>query len=79
MDLESKASQLKDEIKEVEVRFAVGEFSRSVYEWKMSELQGSLKKIEKEISEIRNYVNEIDLKIFKISELLKEGNIEYEE
>ena len=79
MDLESKASQLKDEIKEVEVRFAVGEFGRSIYEWKMSELRGSLKKIEKEISEIRNYVNEIDLKIFKISELLKEGNIEYEE
>ena len=78
MDLESKASQLKDEIEEVEVRFAVGEFDRSIYESRISALQGSLRRIEKKLSEIRNYIDEIDLKIFKISELLKEGDAGYE-
>ncbi|MBS7606453.1 hypothetical protein KEJ14_01225 [Candidatus Bathyarchaeota archaeon] len=72
MNLELKASQIRDEIKEVEVRFAVGELSRSIYESRMSVLQGSLRKVEKEISEIRGYIDEIDLKIFRISELLRE-------
>jgi len=73
MDLEVEASQLRDEIKEVEVRFMVGEYNRNIYELKMSKLQGSLRNIEKEISEIRNYINDIDQKIFRINELLKEG------
>lgn len=72
MSLESEASRLKDAIKEIEVRFAVGEFGRNVYERKISELRGSLRNIEKKISEIKNYVNEMDLKMFKVSELLKE-------
>lgn len=72
MNLELKASQIRDEIKEVEVRFAVGELSRSIYESRMSVLQGSLRKVEKEVSEIRGYIDEIDLKIFRISELLRE-------
>ncbi|MEM1515233.1 MAG: hypothetical protein QXH24_04195 [Candidatus Bathyarchaeia archaeon] len=42
-DLEREASRLKDKIEEIEVRFAVGEFNRNLYELKMSELQGSLK------------------------------------
>jgi hypothetical protein len=73
MDLEAKASQLKDEIKEVEVRFTVGEYNRNIYEMRMSQLQGSLRNIEKEILEIRNYINDIDLKTFRTTELLKEG------
>lgn len=71
MDLEAKASNLRDDIKEVEVRFAVGEFNRDLYDLKMSELQGYLKNMEKEISDLREYVNEIDQKIFRINELLK--------
>lgn len=74
MDLELKASQLRDEIKEIEVRFAVGEISKNTYESKVSVLQGSLRKMEKEISEIRGYIDEIDLKIFRISELLGKLN-----
>ena len=72
VDLEMKASQIKDEIKEVEVRFVVGEFGQSIYETKIGLLRGSLRKIEREISRIRNYIDEIDLKIFRANELLKE-------
>jgi chromosome segregation ATPase len=73
MDLEMEASRLRDEIKEVEVRFMVGEYDKNTYELRMSKLQGSLRNIEKEISEIRNYINDIDQKIFRINELLREG------
>ncbi|MBS7635013.1 CdvA-like protein, partial [Candidatus Bathyarchaeota archaeon] len=72
MDLELQASQIRDDIKEVEVRFAVGEIDRNIYESKISVLQSSLRKMEKEISEIRNYIDDIDLKIFRSSELLRE-------
>lgn len=72
MDLELQASQVRDDIKEVEVRFAVGEIDRKIYESRMSALQSSLKKIEREISETRNYIDNIDLKIFRSSELLRE-------
>lgn len=72
MDLEARASQLRDDIKEVEVRFAVGEFDKSIYDLKMGELQGALRNLEKEIASLRDYINEIDQKIFRITELLKE-------
>jgi len=72
MDLELQASQIRDDIKEVEVRFAVGEIDRKIYESRISALQSSLKKIEKEVLEIRNYIDNIDLKIFRSSELLRE-------
>ncbi|MEM2479992.1 MAG: hypothetical protein QXM44_04565, partial [Candidatus Bathyarchaeia archaeon] len=72
MDLEVRASQLKDDIKEVEVRFAVGEFNRNLYDLKMGELQGALRNLEKEIASLRDYISEIDQRIFRITELLKE-------
>ncbi|MEM2028613.1 MAG: hypothetical protein QW341_03020 [Candidatus Bathyarchaeia archaeon] len=72
MDLEARASQLRDDIKEVEVRFAVGEFNRNLYDLKMGELQGALRNLEKEITGLRDYINEIDQRIFRITELLKE-------
>lgn len=72
IDLEARASQLRDSIKEVEVRFAVGEFDKNLYEMKIGQLQGALKSVEKEISDLRNYISEIDQKIFKITELLRE-------
>ncbi|MEM2431740.1 MAG: hypothetical protein QXO15_01615 [Nitrososphaerota archaeon] len=72
MDLEMKASQIKDEIKEVEVRYAIGEIDRSRCDLMLSKLQGSLRRIEKDLYDIRSYVDDIDLKIFRIMELLRE-------
>jgi len=73
MNHELKASQLRDETKEVEVRFNVGEFNQAIYELKMSALQGSLKNVEREISSVRSYIDDIDMKIFRCSELLRES------
>lgn len=72
INLELEASKLKEEIKEVEVRFAVGELNQTTYESKVSILQGNLKKVEKETSDIRNFIDDVDMKIFRCAELLRE-------
>lgn len=73
VNLDLRLSQIKEEINEVEVRFSVGEFNESVYESKVNILKKRLKLIENEISEIRNYIENMDTKIFRCSELLR-GN-----
>ena len=73
MDLELKASRIKNEIKEVEVRFAVGELEQSEYDYRISTLRGALNRVEKEMSEIRNYIEDIDTRIFRCSELMRES------
>jgi len=70
LDLEVKSSQIKDEMKEVEARFALGEIDRYAYDRKIGALRGSLRKIEKEVEDLRNYIDGIDLKVFRITELL---------
>ncbi|MCD6465257.1 hypothetical protein J7L27_02690 [Candidatus Bathyarchaeota archaeon] len=72
MDLETKASQLRDEIKEIEVRLAVGEIDRRTFEYRIRSLRGSLRRLEEEISKIRGYIDDMDMKIFRSSELLRE-------
>jgi len=73
MDLELKASRIKNEIKEVEVRFAVGELEQSEYDYRISTLRGALNSVEKEMSEIRNYIEDIDTRIFRCLELIRES------
>jgi len=73
MNRELEASRLRDEIKEVEVRFAVGEFGQELFERRTGLLQGSLKRVEKEISDTRRYIDEMDMKMFRCSELLRES------
>ena len=73
MNLELEASNTKDGIKEAEVRFTVGEMQQEWFERKMSVLQASLKKVEKEISEIRSFIDDMDMKIFRCTELSREN------
>jgi hypothetical protein len=73
MDLELEVSRLNDEIKELEVRYSVGEVVQQVYEIKMSASQTSLKKAEKNISDVRAFIDDMDMKIFRCSELVREG------
>jgi len=72
INLDLKASEIEERIKEIEVRFAVGEIDRSAYESNISVLQGSLKNLKKEISEIRSLIDSVDMKIFRCQELLRE-------
>ncbi len=72
VNLTLKASQLKEDLKEVEVRFSIGELDQRTFEYKVSALQASSKKVAKEISDIQAYIDDMDMKIFRCSELLRE-------
>jgi len=74
MNLELKASEVRDEIKEIEARYAVGEFEESTYESRLGVLQGELRSIERKIEETRRYIDDIDMKIFRCLEILREGS-----
>jgi chromosome segregation ATPase len=72
MNLELEASQAKDEIKELEVRYSVGEVFQQLYEVRINSFQTNLKKVEYEITESRSSLDDMDMKIFRCSELLRE-------
>jgi len=72
MNLELKSSKLKEELKEIEVMFAVGELDQRAYESKISVLQGRVRNVEREISDLQRYIDEMDMKIFRCLELLRE-------
>ena len=54
------------------MRLAVGEIDRRTFEYKVRSLRGSLRRLEEEISKIRGYIDDMDMKIFRSSELLRE-------
>jgi hypothetical protein len=66
--IEEKISQVKQEIKEAEIRFSVGEFNRDTFERIISRLQDSLKKMEDDYFKMQNYLRDIDEKIFRCFE-----------
>ena len=73
INLELEVAQLKDEIKELDARFAVGELNQSIYESRTGAAQGSLRSIERKIVEIRTYIDNIDMKMFRCSELMRQN------
>jgi len=74
VDLRLQASEMEDRIKEVEARFSVGELSQTTFEYELNGLKGSLKKLKDEISDIRSQIDDVDMKIFRASELLEESS-----
>jgi len=72
MNLELELSRINDEIKELEVRYSVGEISQQLYEVKISSLQTNLKKVEQEKSGLRSSMDDMDMKIFRSSELSRD-------
>jgi len=71
MNLELEGSRINDEIKELEVRYAVGEVPQQLYEVKISSLQTNLKRVEREKAQLRSSIDDMDMKIFRSSELTK--------
>ncbi len=69
--IEEKISQVKEEIKEVEIRFTVGELDRKTYEHKLNYLQASLQKMEEDNLKTQDHLQEIDEKIFRCFEAIK--------
>jgi len=74
VNLEADAASVRDQIKELETRFSVGEITQPKYEYENNKLQNNLKKIEKEISEIRSLLNDMDMVIFRSTELLRDSS-----
>ena len=72
MNMELKISEVKDSIKEVEARYMIGEIDESVYEHRIGVLQGELRKLEEKIEETRQHIDDIDAKIFRCLEILRE-------
>ena len=73
MNLELEESHVNDELKELEVRYSVGEIAQQFYEVRISALQTNLKKVKQEISELRSSMDDMDMKIFRSSELSREN------
>jgi len=71
-DLKKEILQVKQKIKEVEIRFAVGEFDRNTFENAINRLQSSLKTLEEKSSMMQNYLHRMDEKLFKCLEAAKE-------
>jgi len=71
ISLEHEASQLKEQIGETEIRFTIGYYDEHAFEARMSDLKANLQRVEKEISKLRDYIDEMDRKIFRCSELLE--------
>ena len=74
VNLEADAASVRDQIKELETRFSVGEISQPKYEYENNKLQNNLKKLEKEISEIRSLLDDMDMVIFRSTELLRDSS-----
>jgi len=72
MNSELEASKIRHEIKKVEARFSVGEITQDDFERRLGSLRGVLRRIEKEVSDIRSFIDDMDMKIFRCSELLRE-------
>jgi len=71
MRLEHESSQLKEKIREAEVRFEIGYYDENAFEAIISGLKADLQKAERQISDIRDYVDEMDRKVFRCLEILE--------
>jgi chromosome segregation ATPase len=73
INLELESSRISDEIKELEIRYSVGEIAQQFYEIKISTLQTNLKRVENEVSNLRSSMDDMDMKIFRSSEISREN------
>ncbi len=56
------------------MRFGVGELDQRSYEYMMNKLQVRSKEVGREVSDIRDTIDEVDTRIFRCSELLREDS-----
>jgi hypothetical protein len=74
INLEADVTSLKDQIKELDVRYSIGELTQAVFELENSKLQNKLAKLETELLGIRSHIDEMDRIIFRSTELLRSGS-----
>ncbi len=73
MKLDDDINSLKDQVRELDVRYSVGELTQAVYELENSKLQNKLSKLVKEASDTRSRLDGMDRIIFRSTELLRSG------
>ena len=71
MKLDADITSFKDQIKELNVRYSIGELTQAMYELENSKLQNRLTRLEKEASDSRSRIDDMDRVIFRSSELLR--------
>ncbi len=74
INFEDNVASLRDQIKELDVRYSIGELTQAVFELENSKLQNKLAKLDKEVSDIRSRIDEMDRIIFRSTELLRSGS-----
>jgi soluble cytochrome b562 len=73
VNLEADIASSKDQIKELETRFSVGEITQPFYEYENNKLQNNLAKLQNRVSEIRGNMDDMDRVIFRSTEILQSG------
>jgi len=72
-DFDSSISELRSAVKENWIRYTVGEYDKKTYEVKRDEIEGKISSIEKQSSNLKAYVEEVDSKISECLRLLREN------
>lgn len=70
-DLEKEVNSLRITLKELWVRFMVGEYDKNEYDSKRTKLEDKLTFIEKRIFELRNKIESVDNKIIKLINIME--------
>jgi chromosome segregation ATPase len=75
-DLERDANNIREQLKELWVRFMVGEYDRSEYDAKRSRLEEDLSSINARITELRSKLDTIDERIIELTSVIGAEEVE---
>ncbi len=75
-DLEKESNSLREQLKELWVRFMVGEYDRSEYDVKRSRLEEELSSINTRITELRSRLDAIDERIIELTSVIGAEEVE---
>ena len=71
MKLDVDITSFREQVKELEVRYSLGELTQALYELENSKLQNRLTRLVKEAADNRSHMDDMDRIIFRSSELLR--------
>lgn len=75
-ELEKHADSLREKLKELWVRFMVGEYDRSEYDSRRVGLEEELASLDKRIAELRDRIDSVDTKIVELTSVAEVEEVE---
>ncbi|MCD6444145.1 hypothetical protein CW710_00890 [Candidatus Bathyarchaeota archaeon] len=75
-ELEKNANSIREKLKELWVRFMVGEYDRSEYDSRRIGLEEELSSLDRKIAELRNKVESVDSKIVELTSVVEVEEVE---